>query len=225
MNGVPTKASKLFDPRVPVLKEVFADEPDAFPTGEYAEEEWLNVLVDVGLKSKLDADTLLQCARKASCRRLWCACLFSFRFVFCGVCFRRHCVYVSDHYPQTIPSCSKVSTSPEIDAVHARNTMMSHLIIQLFSLAAFKFVAQCYPHNLAWVSLGVEPFRRGRRASQPQCQRTKGGCLVILHFCRGKYSCNLEHRWLAAQSRSAIAIFIGNEIDFRWFAASSVVYF
>lgn len=64
MHGVPTKASKLFDPRVEVLSEIFGDEPDAFPTGEFAEEEWLDVLVDVGLKNKLDVDTILQCAKK-----------------------------------------------------------------------------------------------------------------------------------------------------------------
>lgn len=64
VHGVPTKASKLFDPRVEVLSEIFGDEPDAFPTGEFAEEEWLNVLVDVGLRNKLDVDTILQCAKK-----------------------------------------------------------------------------------------------------------------------------------------------------------------
>lgn len=64
MNGVPTKASKLFDPRVEVLREIFGDEPDAFPTGEFADEEWLGVLVDVGLRNKLDAETVLQCAKK-----------------------------------------------------------------------------------------------------------------------------------------------------------------
>lgn len=64
MKGVPTKASKLFDPRTAVLREIFADEPDAFPSGEFAEESWLDVLVDVGLRNKLDRETTLQCAKK-----------------------------------------------------------------------------------------------------------------------------------------------------------------
>lgn len=64
VNGVPTKASKLFDPRTEVLKEIFGDEPDAFPPGEFGEEAWLDVLVDVGLRNKLDRETTLQCARK-----------------------------------------------------------------------------------------------------------------------------------------------------------------
>lgn len=64
VNGVPTKASKLFDPRTVVLKEIFGDEPDAFPAGEFGEESWLDVLVDIGLKNKLDRDTILQCAKK-----------------------------------------------------------------------------------------------------------------------------------------------------------------
>lgn len=64
VNGVPTKASKLFDPRTEVLKEIFGDEPDAFPPGEFGEEAWLDVLVDVGLRNKLDRETILQCARK-----------------------------------------------------------------------------------------------------------------------------------------------------------------
>lgn len=64
VKGVPTKASKLFDPRSEVLKEIFGDEPDAFPTGELAEEGWLDVLVDIGLRNKLDRETILQCAKK-----------------------------------------------------------------------------------------------------------------------------------------------------------------
>lgn len=64
MKGVPTKASTLFDPRTEMLKEIFADEPDAFPPGEFGEEAWLEVLVDIGLRNKLDRDIILQCARK-----------------------------------------------------------------------------------------------------------------------------------------------------------------
>lgn len=64
VNGVLTKASKLFDPRNEVLKEIFGDEPDAFPPGEFGEEAWLDVLVDVGLRNELDRETILQCARK-----------------------------------------------------------------------------------------------------------------------------------------------------------------
>ena len=66
VNGVPTKASRLFDPRTEVLKEIFGDEPDAFPPGEFGEEAWLDVLVDVGLRNKLDRETTLQCARKVN---------------------------------------------------------------------------------------------------------------------------------------------------------------
>lgn len=64
VKGVPTKANKLFDPRNEVLKEIFGDEPDAFPPGEFGEEAWLDVLVDIGLRNKLDRDTILQCAKK-----------------------------------------------------------------------------------------------------------------------------------------------------------------
>lgn len=64
MKGVPTKANKLFDPRNEVLKEIFGDEPDAFPPGEFGEQPWLDVLVDIGLRNKLDRDTILQCAKK-----------------------------------------------------------------------------------------------------------------------------------------------------------------
>lgn len=64
VQGTPTKASKLFDPRVEVLREIFSDEPDAFPMGQFAEEAWLDLLVDVGLRNKLDKDTILQCAKK-----------------------------------------------------------------------------------------------------------------------------------------------------------------
>ena len=66
---MPIRANQLFDPRNEVLKEIFCDEPDAFPTGEFAEEGWLDVLVDVGLKNKLDRDTILQCAKKVSVLR------------------------------------------------------------------------------------------------------------------------------------------------------------
>lgn len=64
VNGVPTKASTLLDPRTEMLKEIFGDEPDAFPQGEFGEEAWLDVLVDIGLKNKLDKDIILQCAGK-----------------------------------------------------------------------------------------------------------------------------------------------------------------
>lgn len=64
VKGMLSKANKLFDPRSEVLKEIFGDEPDAFPTGEFAEESWLDVLVDVGLRNKLDRQTILQCATK-----------------------------------------------------------------------------------------------------------------------------------------------------------------
>ncbi|CAN0440222.1 unnamed protein product, partial [Ectocarpus sp. 12 AP-2014] len=70
VKGVPTKASKLFDPRTVVLKEIFGDEPDAFPAGEFGEEPWLDVLVDIGLKNKLDRDTILQCAKKVESQRM-----------------------------------------------------------------------------------------------------------------------------------------------------------
>ena len=64
VKGVPTKARSLFDPRRNVLKDIFGDEPDAFPQGEYAEDGWLDVLVDIGLRNKLDKETILQCAQK-----------------------------------------------------------------------------------------------------------------------------------------------------------------
>lgn len=64
MKGVPTKACSLFDPRTEVLKDIFGDEPDAFPQGEFAEDDWLDVLVDIGLRNKLDKETILQCAQK-----------------------------------------------------------------------------------------------------------------------------------------------------------------
>lgn len=64
VKGIPTKASKLLDPRVEVLKEIFGDEPDAFPVGEFAEDTWLDLLADVGLKNKLDKETILLCAKK-----------------------------------------------------------------------------------------------------------------------------------------------------------------
>ncbi|CAM9507617.1 unnamed protein product, partial [Hapterophycus canaliculatus] len=64
VKGVPTKASALFDPRIELLKEIFGDEPDAFPPGEFGEEAWLDVLVDIGLRNKLDRDIILQCAKK-----------------------------------------------------------------------------------------------------------------------------------------------------------------
>lgn len=64
MKGVSTRPSMLLDPRNEVLREIFSDEPDAFPTGEFAEEGWLNVLVDVGLRNKLDRETIQRCAAK-----------------------------------------------------------------------------------------------------------------------------------------------------------------
>lgn len=64
VKGVPTKACGLFDPRTKVFKDIFGDEPDAFPQGEFAEDDWLDVLVDIGLRNKLDKDTILQCALK-----------------------------------------------------------------------------------------------------------------------------------------------------------------
>lgn len=85
VKGVPTLTSKLFDPRVEVLKEIFGDEPDAFPTGEFAKEEWLHVLVDIGLKNKLDKETFLQCAKKVLLSLLFVAVivvLICFDFIF-----------------------------------------------------------------------------------------------------------------------------------------------
>lgn len=67
--GVLRKASSLFDPRVEVLKDIFGDDPDAFPMGEFAEEGWLDLLVDVGLRNKVNWETILLCAKKVSC--LW----------------------------------------------------------------------------------------------------------------------------------------------------------
>lgn len=58
------RARTLFDPRNEMLKDVFVDEPNAFPTGEFAEPAWLDLLVDVGLKTRLDRDTILACATK-----------------------------------------------------------------------------------------------------------------------------------------------------------------
>ncbi|CAN0192941.1 unnamed protein product [Scytosiphon promiscuus] len=52
-----------------MLKEIFGDEPDAFPPGEFGEEAWLDVLVDIGLRNKLDRDIILQCARKLESQR------------------------------------------------------------------------------------------------------------------------------------------------------------
>ncbi|CAM9971182.1 unnamed protein product, partial [Discosporangium mesarthrocarpum] len=69
VKGVPTKASHLFDPRNDLLKEIFCDEPDAFPLGEFAEEGWLDVLVDVGLRATVDRDTFLECAEKVQSQR------------------------------------------------------------------------------------------------------------------------------------------------------------
>jgi hypothetical protein len=36
-------ASELLDPRNEVLRELFDDDPDAFPPGEFAKPEWLEV--------------------------------------------------------------------------------------------------------------------------------------------------------------------------------------
>lgn len=66
VKDVPTKASSLFDPRTKILKDIFEDEPDAFPTGEFAEDGWLDVLVDVGLRNKLNRETILLCAKKVA---------------------------------------------------------------------------------------------------------------------------------------------------------------
>lgn len=90
--GARSKASSLFDPRIEVLKDIFGDEPDAFPTGEFAKEGWLDLLVDVGLRNAVNSETILLCAKKVSCP--WDV---PFSFYFCSLlhCRGKRAKYVS----------------------------------------------------------------------------------------------------------------------------------
>jgi len=63
------KASSLYDPRNELLKDVFGDDPLAFPQGVYASPEWLVLLADIGLKNTIDKETFLDCARKLESQR------------------------------------------------------------------------------------------------------------------------------------------------------------
>lgn len=62
--GVLRKATSLFDPRVDVLKDIFGDEREASPMGEFEEDGWLDLLGDVGLRNKVNRETILLCAKK-----------------------------------------------------------------------------------------------------------------------------------------------------------------
>eukprot|EP00897_Mesotaenium_endlicherianum_P007203 jgi/Mesen1/6510/ME000332S05518 len=58
------RPTDLMDPHKQLLRQVYGDEPARCPGGEFASSQWLAVLRDAGLRTSMDAATLLECARK-----------------------------------------------------------------------------------------------------------------------------------------------------------------
>jgi len=56
------RADQLFDPRNDFLSLMFEDSQTSFPAEEFRSERWLEVLSVLGLKSRVDKDSFLQCA-------------------------------------------------------------------------------------------------------------------------------------------------------------------
>ena len=67
--AVLTKPSALLDPSHELLKDIFGEDPQAFPEGEFASEPWLLILRELGLRSRIDKETFLECARKIEAQR------------------------------------------------------------------------------------------------------------------------------------------------------------
>lgn len=56
--------NELLDPDVSLLRKVFAGCPEKFPGGQFASPRWLALLRDVGLRSVLTGEVLLECAQR-----------------------------------------------------------------------------------------------------------------------------------------------------------------
>ncbi len=55
--------SQVYDPRNKVFYVVFGDTP-CFPTQEFAKPAWLDVLVELGMKTSVDRSTFIECAKQ-----------------------------------------------------------------------------------------------------------------------------------------------------------------
>eukprot|EP00753_Platysulcus_tardus_P021952 PLAT9175.3.p1 GENE.PLAT9175.3~~PLAT9175.3.p1 ORF type:complete len:2055 (-),score=888.62 PLAT9175.3:62-6163(-) len=53
---------ELLDPRMPLLMQVFEDDGSRFPTGEFARPEWLTILDELGMRSRIDSELFVDCA-------------------------------------------------------------------------------------------------------------------------------------------------------------------
>jgi hypothetical protein len=62
-NDTFVKPSTLMDPNHTLLAFIFNDDKSAFPPSFFCDDEWLAILRECGLKSKIDRDGFLQCAR------------------------------------------------------------------------------------------------------------------------------------------------------------------
>eukprot|EP00884_Botryococcus_braunii_P020229 jgi/Botrbrau1/6890/Bobra.67_3s0009.1 len=65
VTGEKKQARQLMDPRHSIMARVFKDE-DVFPVGQFAQEPWLTILPELGLRTELDANTFLRCAERVA---------------------------------------------------------------------------------------------------------------------------------------------------------------
>ena len=62
-DGRTARAEELFSPSHPILGKIFQGDP-VFPSGEFTEPDWLDILKTLGLREELDPPLFLQCARR-----------------------------------------------------------------------------------------------------------------------------------------------------------------
>ena len=60
------RPSEVLDPRVDVLSYIFGGE-SVFPEAECCTDEWLAMLAALGMRTSIDRNTFLECARKVRC--------------------------------------------------------------------------------------------------------------------------------------------------------------